>query len=195
VKRAASVPAIWLDERVPDLSSVLTKRLGIDPVDFAQWLAPLLGEYRSEVSIRAALPARSDELAWLDDLVDRADAATAPLRPSAVPDRAQALLVDEGMGAEINWFEFRARLVADLDLLRTLARRARSRLSAGPARRGRKNQRGRDELLAKVVDRLRATGLPELAARGVAEQVLVACRVSVPEHTDSVKRAARKGRK
>lgn len=195
MKRAVAVPGVWVDERVPDLSSVLTPRLGIDPDEFAQWLGPLLGEYRTEVHIREALPARADELAWLDDLIARTEAATELLRPGAVPNRTEALLATEGLGAEINWHEFRARLVAELDLLRTLARRTRSRMGAGAPRRGRKSQRNRDVLLAAVVDRLRAAGLPEAAARGVAEQTLVVCGVAVPEHADALKRAARKGRK
>lgn len=219
MKRAASVPAIWVDKRVPDLSSVLTPWLGIDPEEFARWLAPLLGEYRTEAAILAALPTRSEELTWLDDLMARIEATTELLRPGAIPIRTEALLVDEGYGQKVNgyepnsrrwaerlpdtskhspgvnWFDFRSRLVSDLHLLRTLARRARSRLAAGASRRGRKSQRARDALLAAVIDRLRASGLPELAARGTAEQVLVVCGVAVPEHADSVKRAARKGRK
>lgn len=192
-KRAGALPPIWRDDRVPDLSAVLTPGLQIDPAEFADWLAPLLAEYRSEAAIREALPARADELATAAALADALEAAAAALRPGAIPERLEALLADEGHGAELNWFEFRRRLADDLALARILTRRAASRIP--PARTGRKSERGRDRLLAAVVERLRAAGLPEKAARPIAFEILRPCRVTLPTNADAVKRAARKGQK
>lgn len=77
------MPPIWRDDRVPDLSPVLTPGLKIDPAGFADWLAPLLAEYRSEAAVREALPARADELATADSIAAALEAAAAEWRALA----------------------------------------------------------------------------------------------------------------
>ena len=192
MKPAAAVPPIWRDARVPDLSPVLTPGLHIDPAAFAEWLGPLLAEYRSEAAIREALPARADELATADEIAAALEAAAAAMGPGAIPERFEGLLADEGHGAEINWYDLRRRLADDLALARILTRRAASRIAATPTKTGRKSERGRDRLLAEVVQRLRGHGVKADPARTLAREILGRCGVPVPTN---IKRAARGGQK
>ena len=52
----------WIDERVPDLEEIPFPD-GFDVAAFAGWLGVALGEYRSTLAFRAALPSISVELA------------------------------------------------------------------------------------------------------------------------------------
>jgi len=192
MSRAAPVPGWWVDETVPDLSDVLTPGLGIDAQAFVQWLAPLLGEYRSAEHVKQATPARADELEFVREFADLLrKVETLAL---GVPDRTQALIVEAGNRAGINWFELRHRLRDDLETTRLLAGYAGDRIKGRPSAKGRKPETARDVLLHAVVGELRKAGMKRALAEGLAEQVLVRCGVRTPE-APSIKRATKRVQK
>ena len=193
MSRAAPVPGWWVDETVPDLSDVLTPKLGIDRQAFGQWLGPLLGEYRSAEHVKQATPARADELEFVREFAGLLRKVET-LVVRGAPDRVQTLMVEAGNRVGISWFEVRRRLRDDLDTARLLARYAGERIKGRPISKGRKPETARDALLHAVVAELRKAGMKRTLAESLAEQVLVRCGVRTPE-APSIKRATKRVQK
>lgn len=192
MSRAAPIPGWWVDETVPDLGDVLTPGLGIDAQAFAQWLGPLLGEYRGAEYVKQATPARADELEFVREFTGLLRKVETLVR--GVPDRTDALIAVAGSRAGINWIELRRRLRDDLETTRQLAGYAADRIKGRPSAKGRKPEAARDALLRAVVGELRKAGMKRTLAEGLAEQVLVRCGVRTPE-ASSIKRATKRVQK
>lgn len=184
-----------IDTSVPDLRAVLTPRLGVDAESFKQWLAPHLGRYRHAEELRGQMLSRQDELVELDAVAKTLATCQARLGPGGMSPVAEALIADElyrARGEHLH--ELCERIAADIALLQALTERARATVARAEPRRGRRSETHRDALLTLVVERLRSEGLQVAVAERVAEDVLIACRVPVPGHGDSMARAVRRGR-
>lgn len=192
MSRAAPIPGWWVDETVPDLGDVLTPGLGIDAQAFAQWLGPLLGEYRGTEHVKQATPARADELEFVREFTGLLRKVETLVR--GVPDRTGALIAEAGSRAGINWFELHRRLRDDLETTRLLAGYAADRIKGRPSAKGRKPETARDALLHAVVGELCKAGIKRTLAESLAEQVLVRCGVRTPE-ASSIKRATKRVQK
>lgn len=186
--------AYWADENVPDLSQLLNPH-NIDALDFAKWLAPLLGRYRGYMQVRDSLepPASvaSESLAKLAKALREAAAELAPNRRPAVVD---AHLATAALRAEVDLHSLVSRLRVDSNQLEILATRVRKELDAQPAKRGRKNMRARDRLLSEVVEKLRSAGCKKIVAELLTAEILDLCWVEVGEQ-EAVSKAAKKGKK
>lgn len=180
-----------VDDAVPDLSRILTSKLGIDSAAFSGWLAPHLGRYRMDAIYRSAAPSRSEEIEALGSLCATLQAAHDALEFGAIPPFADALIGEALFRARREHLpETCERIRADLRTVQVLARRAQSMLQAVQTKPGRASMRQRDALFVLVVDQLEQMGIKKkFLARSVAADVLSACGVAV---TDT-KRAARKG--
>ena len=155
--------AWWVDERVPDLSD-LSDLLPVEmnAEAFAQWLGPLLGNFRGDMYVREEILSRAEQIAEAQKTKDAIDHAR-----NALHDLSQQVDIAVAhwwhrhvRDAGEDWNTVRDRL--NLDLMRAhfaLGATAR-RLRAVAPKRGRKTQTGRDALFAAVADKLiSATGI------------------------------------
>lgn len=176
----------WVDETVPDLSPVLTPKLGIDPAAFAEWLGPKLGEYRGAVQARAGMAKPTQNLRELARDARKLAELLDDISPQA------AAKIDALAFKFSSTGPFVQKITSDLRDLALFARHSHTALAG---RRGRKRETARDALLADVVEHLRQCGLKATLARSVAEQVLVLSGIKTPENESAIKKAARRGKK
>ncbi len=169
----------WVDARVPDLSGILTPRLGVDVEQFTQWYAPRLGVYRSEMQARAAVARPAKNL--LRIAKDASDLA-ALLRDVSPPAR-------EIFSATLIGANPLRRLPLDLEVVATVAKVANAGLANRP---GRKTEKARAVLLREVISQLRLTIPKATIARDVAKQILMLSGVALPARESGIRKAARK---
>jgi hypothetical protein len=186
----------WVDETVPDLSTLLAPH-GIDADEFGAWLGPQLGVYRGSLSVKALLPTRSEELAAVQQLATDLAAVLAHLAPGRIPPVAASQLLLALHKAGGNWHEMAERVQADMVVMHWAAQHVAGKLEQQPAKRGRKANTARDALLSRVIDRVRQPGMDAAQARALSSRILEACRVETPESGDdeTIKKAALRGRR
>jgi len=185
-------PSHWVDETVPDVASILGAH-SLDAAAFTAWLAPLLGDYRSAMHVQASVTSNSELAAELGDLVVGARAARDLVRNISGFAWAKVSDIAARDGKLDTLVGLKDRIMGDLTILEVLAGTARAPLTRKASKRGPKAKGPRDQLFAAVIRWLRNAGLEIDAARAVAEQVLIACRVPVPEDQRAQRRAAGKG--
>lgn len=183
--------AAWSDACVPDLSGILTTKLGINPAALAAELEPHVREYRILRAMHDADATREESIDELAAFVRAMRAAAEALEPDRLPSRVRALMQEDIFEARhATMREFCVRAQSDLHLLADAAERVRATLA--PAPKGRKSSRPRDALVATTTALLRDAGIKAVLAEALARDVLLACGVAVPVN---VKRATKKGRK
>ncbi len=188
--KSAAVAAL----RAPDLSSVLTPVLGVDPAAFSEWLLSPLTRYHLGEQVRAQATTRKGEIAALDALEANIRTTCGMLGFGSLPPVAEALMNDGMYRAHGELvYEITERLLPDLYRLLALVGQSRTLIrDAGPQRAGRRPNAPRDRLLRDVLAKLSEAGLKAEVARSVAEQVLVLCGVPVPARGASIRRAAQR---
>lgn len=180
-----------VDDSVPDLSEILTPKLGIDSAAFSEWLAPHLGRYRMDADYHSAAPSRSEEIKALAALSATLQAAHDALAFGAIPPSADALIGETLFRAKGEHLpEVCERIRGDLRTVQVLAQRAQEMMQGMQKKPGRASKRQRDALFVLAVGQLQQMGVTKKhLARSVAADVLAVCGVAVAD----VKRAARKG--
>lgn len=183
------------NEAVPDLEPILGPH-GIDAAAFADWLGPLLGDYRGSAEAMRAMPAKAEQegdLAAIGKAMLKARTLVSP-----VDGHSLANIYVAATMRGIDAVALVARLREDLQTLAVLALTAQQSLATKPdAKRGPKGTPHRDMLLKQVVDRLTPT-VGATRAGQLAQELLQKCRIQAP--TDergrrrAVKRPERKGR-
>lgn len=187
-----ALEAQWADESVPDLSHILTPRLGIDAAAFGEWLGPRLGMFRIATQAQRLLPSPAQEAEYAKATVAALRDAAQLLSPRAFPDRldADVFMTARRMGAD--WIELRDRVLRDMKTASSLLEAVRPPTETRPEPAGAKPKAARDALIAAVVDRLTPDAGSVENAHDLARKILRCCGVHVP---DDIKRAARTGRK
>lgn len=180
----------WIDETIPKAACELLTREGVDADEFAEWLGPALGRYRSEIHIRDNMPSLSDQAKALRSLRAHAGKTAEALRD--LPPHARAVLSTNAL--RVSRPDLLKRLDDDLRIATTLIAATVSG-AAKKEQRGRKQTVTRDILLAHCVKRLRSGGIKAGDSLPIAAALLRACRVTVPADHDRIKRAVARGRK
>lgn len=182
----------WANELVPDLSAQLAPH-GIDAIEFAAWLGPALGKYRGDEETRDVLEVPpAEQLAALSGIRKALREVLSQLRPGTLPPRTDAHLFYEGHIRDVDVSALRKRLEEDAHTFEIILAATERKVGAQPGKRGAKSKRSRDELLAAVVQRLRSFNCSAADARSVAEHVLIACRVPVPQDERALRRSVKK---
>jgi hypothetical protein len=185
----------WVNESVPDLGSILEPH-GIDAVAFANWLSPILGDYRAVAKAKSDWPAKADIEKDLVALRD--DMLAARRRINPISGHSHAQIASQALPQGVDTHALIGRLRHDLQTLATLALAAQHSLKAAPeAKRGPKGTLHRDMLLKQVVERLTPFVSATLAGQ-LAHEALTRCGVQVPAEVRGQRRATkrpeRKGR-
>ena len=176
------------------LSRVLPK--GINANEFASWLGPALGTYRSAISQRAATTRGADEAQHVHRLIASIEQTLHGFK--TLSPRAKAGLrlglwkASDKPGAIPG--EIAQRLQLDLIVMRVILTEVLRGLSV-PAARGRKSEIARDVLLAAIVEQLAPAMVNKAAARRAASDVLKHCRITPPGESESARKAERRGKK
>lgn len=170
----------FLNMPPPKLTAVRAEleSVGINPEELTSWLAPELAMYRWHERDRANHMQRSEEVAFLRDLIARVDYLAHYLRPDAMPWLTHVSLLNF---EQENWEQLRARIERDFWTLRPLLTHVARKLDSATTKRGRKDTRERDALLARLIERVQAAGgLKKTPARLLALKVLRACEIAGP---------------
>lgn len=186
-----------IDERIPrDMIESLLRASNIDAEQFCDLLEQKIGAYRFNQENQNSAPSRSEEVDALNAMVRVFDQTIAALDFEALPPIANALVNDslwKVRGGDK--FDVRQTLLDDMFLYRAAVESASHELQKMSVQRGRKKAGLRDALLASVVSELREKGLTRQKAGDLAEQILIACRVPMPEDARAQRRATARGQK
>lgn len=201
------------DSHVPDLSSVLPDY--VDQESFEAWFGPQLASFRTWQLLVSRLPSLAQAIAWLEEAMkdlkrnDKNRLQTSALM--AMPGKSEPACWNEARKEGLDWYEeVRRGEVTTLTRLVSAAIEALERERHAHQQRGRRSMRNRDQLLARVIERLRESKRPVLLSSGkeiqrhlflkeaavLADSVLAACGVPSGTKEDvlsSITRAARRG--
>ena len=180
-----------VDESAPDLNALFLPA-SLSRPDFEKWLGQRLGQYRSSESIREQTPSRSEEIDYLEGLVQDLKRVIERLEPLQVPPWSAALLHDIAYKAGRSWRSIERQCLLDMYFMKAAAGEAKKQMRALNLKIGRKPSTSRDRLLADVIGKFTEGGLTKAKARDLAKEVLIKSRVPI---TENIKRAAKRGQK
>jgi len=186
----------WVDETIPreEIARIVSP-LDLDTEVFCDWLAPIIGRYRSWTEVSQQMPTRNEEIQALRDYQRAMEAAIHYLTPGGLTPNAEAEMNGE-------WWQFTKTMLFDVErelagklrYLMVMAGQVERKFQGQAQKRGKKADPRKAELLANVSGWLSQQGIAEQTARLKAADVLVLCGVEkMPNTKTTVRRAAKRG--
>jgi len=183
---------LWVAAPQPDIEP-WCKAMNIESGPFWSWYRPLFENYWIAIELSKLRRAHADRLAaFRTQLLSTTTILEALQAQDQDPGDREVLIQQDLLGRTGRWTDERGPLQTAVAQYSARLRGAIHLLEETPPRRGKPPFSARKKLLASVAAHLRERGAcnTEEDARAAAAELLVYCRIEMPEHRRSIERAA-----
>ena len=186
----------WRDDLVPKEVDAYLEGLDLDVKEFKAWLSKRVGDYRTDKNLSAQFPNASTEKAELKKFISAMEKTISFLKPHGLPPRVNAEFNTHLIkSTDIDKHEKNEDMVETLSIYLDLAKKVQHTFVNARSPKGRKDRLHEDLFLNDVVVKLQGAGATAMEARGRAENILIALRITnVPEGERSIRRTQRRAR-